>query len=157
MERAMTWNPQLLRLEITALFAPLARYQFWSDDAIRRQEKLRWYAIELYRARHLDWQRRNRPHVQAKGREYEAKRKSSPDFRERRNANARKNSRHKNVIAWQEEDLRCLNCEQPFRRKFQHGRPTHYCCARCKRQYRYRVYGKEWAARQMASRKAGQS
>lgn len=150
----MTWNPQLLRLEVLSLFAPLARYQLFSDDAIRRQEKLRWYAIDIYRVRHLDWQRRNREHVRKKGREYEAKRKLKPGFRKRNNANARSSSHRRNIVAWQEEDLRCLNCEQPFRRKFQGGRPTHYCCTRCKRQYRYKTYGKEWAARQKIARGA---
>jgi hypothetical protein len=150
----MTWNPQLLHLEVLALFAPLCSYEIYSERAIARQEKLRWHAIELYRARHLDWQRRNRPHVQAKGREYEAKQKLKPDFRARRNATARALSHRKNIVAWQEEDLRCLNCETPFRRKFQTGRPTKYCNRRCKGQHRYKVYGREWNARKAAAEQA---
>lgn len=153
----MTWNPQLLHLEVLALFAPLCSYELYSERAIARQEKFRWYAIELYRARHLDWQRRNREHVRTKGREYErlAKERDPEAFAQRKREAASRASHKKNRIAWQEEDRRCLNCGKPFRRKFQEGRPTKYCSRRCKGQHRYKIYGKEWRARQ-AAQKASQ-
>lgn len=149
----MTWNPQLLRLEILSLFAPLCRYQLWSDKAIERQERLRRARLDHFNENLRKWRRDNHDHVLAYHRQYAAERLSDPALYRHKLDKDQASLTRRRKIKWQEETRYCPNCNNPFRRDFKPGAPARYCSKRCKKQYVYRTQ----VAPARAAKKAGKA